>query len=140
MTNVQEFIQGMIEQGRKMGHIDTNQISDGYHTFGELYEHRIELYLALISVICSHNMAEGGYVELDVKPWRAKLHSDGSSFEGWFVLGLSWKDGKQITYHLPMSYWERLDGTPDYLLSTYDKAPEWDGHTSSDVLQRLKAL
>jgi hypothetical protein len=27
--------------------INTNQISDGYHTFGELYDHRISLFIAL---------------------------------------------------------------------------------------------
>ena len=72
---------------------------------------------------------DDGYV------WRSKLHSDGSSFEGWFILGMNKKPGEQITYHLPESYWKELDW-----VETLEQAPEWDGHTSADVLNRLKDL
>jgi hypothetical protein len=102
---------------------DTNQISDGYHTFGELYEHRITLFIALCRRL------EKGRV------WRSQAHSDGSVWEGWFVLGIDYEQGKQITYHLPMSKWEETD-----FADTLDKAPEYDGHTSEDVLQRIKRL
>src|SRR4051812_9247234 len=71
--------------------VDTNLISDGYHTFGELYEHRIELFIAL----CRRNQ--------DIA-WKSLTHSDGSSIEGWFLMGLYETKGEQITYHLPMSY------------------------------------
>ena len=116
---------------------DANNISDGFHTFGELYEHRITLWIALCRVIeskngdyeVSHNMRE------EVKVWRSKLHSDGSSFEGWFVLGIGEEKGKQITYHLPMSKWDNCS-----FAQTLDKAPAFDGHSSQDVLERIKNL
>jgi hypothetical protein len=67
--------------------------------------------------------------------WRAIYHSDGSSYNGWFVLGL-WEDsGKQMTYHLPFEMWGKCD-----FAKTLDKAPEWDGHTSDDVLKRISTL
>ncbi len=100
---------------------DTNLISDGYHTFGELYKHRIKLYIAL-----AYCMNEKTAV------WKSKLHSDGSSFEGWFLLGINKSKGKQITYHLPMSEWDNCD-----FAETLDCAPEFDGHTSDDVLLRI---
>ena len=34
-----------------MSDIDTNLISDGYHTFGELYDHRFALFLARLATL-----------------------------------------------------------------------------------------
>jgi hypothetical protein len=106
---------------------DNLQISDGYHTFDELYDHRMELYIQLCKCI---NIINGqGTV------WRSWLHSDGSKFDDWFVLGVDKAEGTQITYHLPASAWGRTS-----FAETLDKAPEFDGHTSADVLERLKKL
>lgn len=110
------------------------EVSDGYHTFDELYDHRIELYIAL----CRHKHELLG-MENPGKHlvWRSKNHSDGEpAFGGtWFVLGIGTEKGKQITYHLPMSKWEETE-----FAETLEKAPEWDGHTSADVIERLKLL
>ncbi len=108
-------------------------VSDGYHTFDELYEHRIELFLALcrrIENMWDSHLTMWGDQECPV--WRSRVHSDGTSMEGWFIMGLYSKPGKQITYHLPDKYWDRTD-----FAATLDKAPEFDGHTSADVLKRL---
>lgn len=108
------------------------KVSDGYHTFDELYEHRITLFIAL----CKKLGEVGDYnYEKDFNVWRSKIHSDGSSFDGWFVLGVGKGKGNQITYHLPMDKWEDC-----YFAEILDKAPEFDGHTSADVLERLKSL
>lgn len=101
---------------------DTNQISDGYHTFGEMYEHRIALFIALC-------------YERAVRAWKSKRHSDGSTIEGWFILGLNSLPGEQITYHLPESKWGEVN-----FCEELETAPEWDGHTSADVIERLKYL
>lgn len=107
--------------------IETGKISDGYHTFDELYEHRAVLYLALAR-FCAEEC-------VNVPVWRAKSHSDGMTYAGWFVLGI-WKNlGGQITYHLPLAKWDDAD-----FAETLDRAPEWDGHTPTDVLERLKRL
>ena len=105
---------------------NSNDISDGYHTFGELYEHRITLYIAL----CKRLRANAqNFV------WRSKLHSDGTSIDGWFVLGINKEKGEQITYHLPLAKWEDCN-----FAENLEKAPEWDEHTSEDVLKRLNNL
>ncbi len=64
-------------------------VSDGYHTFGELYDHRCALWIALCRAeVDLQNMARdaGAIVGKDDAPWRSKFHSDGSSFDGWFVV------------------------------------------------------
>jgi hypothetical protein len=114
----------------KENELDTNKISDGYHTFGELYEHRIELYIALALLI---KVSDDHSLQNSV--WRSKAHSDGSIWDSWFILGIGKDVGQRITYHLPISYWNQTD-----FAETLDNAPEWDGHTSKDVLNRLKTL
>lgn len=107
-------------------------VSDGYHTFRELYDHRIELFLALARM---HSLCDPARVVPDLHDtWRAELHSDGSRFDGWFIMGIGTRPGRQITYHLPMSRWADADFV-DYSL---DRAPTFDGHTSADVLARLR--
>lgn len=104
--------------------IDTNLVSDGYHTFGELYDHRITLFIALASLL-------DATTRLPV--WRSKAHSDGSVWDGWFLLGINKEVGKQMTYHLPLSEWDNCG-----FAETLPQAPDWDGHSSADVLARLK--
>ena len=111
-------------------HIDANLVSDGYHTFGELYEHRIVLYIQL----CKMHLKLEKLNQASIKVWKSKRHSDGSEWDGWFILGLGTVKGKQITYHLPISKWN------DIQCIEFTKAPTWDGHSSNDVLERLKKL
>ena len=108
--------------------VETNEVSDGYHTFGELYDHRIELFIQLCKIM--------SFVS-PYSVWRSKRHSDGElAFGGtWFVLGIHKAEGKQVTYHLPI---ERWDDAP--FAEILEKAPEFDGHTPADVLERLKTL
>lgn len=106
---------------------------DGYHTFDELYDHRITLYIAL----CRHKH-ELYAIENPGKHkvWRSKKHSDGSEWDGWFILGIGTEKGKQITYHIPVERWDETE----HFAETLEKAPDWDGHTSADVIERIKAL
>lgn len=100
--------------------LDTNLISDGWHTFKDLYNHRIELFIALAKSIEKTTL---------IRVWRYK------DDEEWFLLGINTEAGKQITYHLPMSKWAETE-----FAYTKSIKPEWDGHMSNDVLERLKQL
>ena len=102
-------------QDNEVVEIQGDEASDGYHTFDELYEHRCVLFLALLSA--RHDL---GYAVYKTKPEN-----------GWFVAGTITNQG-QIGYHLP----ERMF---DFCPSNYE-APEWDGHTSNDAIERLMAL
>jgi hypothetical protein len=109
---------------------------DGYHTFGELYEHRIAIFITLCKLLKrQENAVLPPSHPDDSFVWRSKLHSDGTAWEDWFVLGIGIEKGEQITYHLPMSKWDETNFASDR-----EKAPEWDDHTPPDVLERLKKL
>jgi hypothetical protein len=97
------------------------EVSDGYHTFNELYFHR----LVLFSIICKQNKC---------KSWRSKLHADGTMFENYFIVGINTSAG-QYTYHYHMDYWNKFEG-----VSEIEKAPEWDGHQPSDIDRLLTLL
>lgn len=102
---------------------DRGEISDGYHTFNELYEHRYALFLALMA---AHKD----------KAWLSLRHSDGEiPFDGnWLIAGINFGEGGDVTYHFPMIYYPHLVRTGAKVL---DIAPYWDGHTSQDVVARL---
>lgn len=120
MTDKATRINRSIAKAKASKELDTNLISDSYHTFGELYAHRIEIFIALCRVL-----AFGGGAVIPV--WRSQQDDD------WFILGIGNKAGEQISYHLPMDKWAECG-------FAMGKVPNWDGHTSADVLVRLRAL
>lgn len=121
-------INNAIYFGKTIPGFSTGDISDGYHTFDELYEHRIVNFMAVCSLVSKHT---------NLLVWRSEKHSDGSKYDGWFILGIGLVKGEQITYHLPMSKWKAC---AKIVNATMECAPEWDGHTSADVLERLSKL
>ena len=100
---------------------EIGKVSDGYHTFDELYDHRCLLFVALMKTNPKIS-------------WRANNHDDGTSYESWFVAGMHLPSG-DISYHLPQYMWKLLDNVK---IKTSNKAPKWDGHTSKDVVSRLE--
>ncbi|MEN6316712.1 MAG: hypothetical protein ABFD25_20945 [Clostridiaceae bacterium] len=100
---------------------ETGSISDGYHTFDELYFHRMMLF----SILCKT------YKE---NSWRSKLHSDGTMFENYFIVGITTSEGN-YTYHYHMEYWGHFEGIKEIA-----NAPEWDGHLPSDIGRLLSLL
>jgi hypothetical protein len=109
--------------GDTMG--DRSQISDGYHTFAELYEHRHALCLALMRAIPD-------------RFWYSRRHNDGTIPFGdpdWFIVGAYLEGVGPITYHLPIRMWDatRLTGATEL-----ENGKEWDGHSSNEVVLRLK--
>ena len=118
---------------RPVGNMDiwAEDVSDGYHTFTELYEHRYALFAALAKVISYYERNRGTIA------WKSKLHNDGTMFEDSFVAGIEVNTSKkivQITYHFPLRLWSKLD------VVELKKAPPYDGHTPDDVIKRLYEL
>lgn len=127
-----------ISHSDKLGQIDTDDISDGFHTFGELYEFRCALTNALFKQLFfkAYELSRNNEFGPFINPiWKSRLHSDGSMFPGFFIVGYSFIPGKMITFHYPESAWNLFD-----CAQILEKAPEWDGHTSADVLERIKNL
>ena len=97
------------------------EVSDGYHTFNELYHHRAVLF----SVICN------GHPDM---AWKSKLHHDGTMYDGMFIVGVNTPDG-QATYHYDIDpYWNMFQ------VPELPNAPEWDGHTPAQAIERLSTL
>ena len=99
----------------------TGEISDGYHTFDELYDHRCTLFLALMASNPSLS-------------WISSKHHDKSEWEGWFIAGMELPTG-DVTYHLPNSMMGAAINTGCKVM---EFGKEWDGHTAADVIKRMK--
>lgn len=101
--------------------ISLGEVTDTYHTFNQLYHQRAILF----SIICNL------FPHLC---YKSKLHSDGTMFEGMFVVGINTLKG-QFSYHYDIEpYWEY------FKVPEVERAPEWDGHTEDDALERLSSL
>lgn len=96
-------------------------LSDGYHTFNELYHHRAVLF----SVICNSNPQMA---------WKSKLHDTGDMFDGMFIVGIETPQG-QATYHYDINpYWDM------FKVEELTYAPKWDGHTPEEAIRRISTL
>lgn len=93
--------------------VSREDISDGYHTFEELYYHRMILF----SIILNQNA--------DIS-WKSKYHSDGTMFGNYFICGIETPKG-EYTYHYDLKYWDK------FKIKELDYAPEWDGHKPEDI-------
>jgi hypothetical protein len=91
----------------------TRKVSDGYHTFEELYDHRVLLFLKLVF--------HAPY------PSAWKPH-----YPGWPVLFLETPVG-QISYHFPEKFLSLVEANIQR-----DDNYKWDGHTPGDVLKLLE--
>ena len=109
--------------------IKAEDIADEYHSMHELYEHRMALNIALFNLI--HRLELVGATS--AKIIKSKLHHDGTMFEGYFIVMAITLHG-QISYHYNMKHWD------EFRFPEVERTPEWDGHTSLDVIKRLMIL
>lgn len=125
--------------------------SDGYHTFDDLYEFR-KMYNAVlfnewgkqvVSMDKEWVKDKNGKlktkvtsVELKYDVHKSKKHHDGELCfgGGWFIVVAVLPTG-QISNHYKMEDWD-LFQIPETETAKY----EFDGHTPTDVLNRLKEL
>ena len=98
--------------------VDVEKMSDGYHTFADLYEQRLILSAAL--------------AKNNPHAWKSKRHEDGSVpfGGGWFIMGFDTDEGC-YTYHYELKDWDLFQ------CKELDKGKPWDGHTSKDVRRLL---
>lgn len=98
--------------------VDVEKMSDGYHTFADLYEQRLILSAAL--------------AKNNPHAWKSKRHEDGSVpfGGGWFIMGFDTDEGC-YTYHYELKDWGLFQ------CKVLEKGKPWDGHTSKDVRRLL---
>ena len=112
-------INNLILEGKNQGY-STNGISDKWHTFGDLYYHRMILFYMIMKVFPD-------------KSWKAKQHHDGSMFDDSFIVGIETPIG-QYSYHYNIKYWDLFD------VKELEKAPQYDGHKPEDICRLLTLL
>lgn len=122
---------------KRDGLVVTKDISDTYHTIGELYEHRMALTAALVHYIkfakeISYDGEESTDLEVEVyKSWK---HHDDTMFDGMFIVVIEDSHVGQISYHYNAEHWNKFD------IPEKAKANKYDGHTPKDTIERLLAL
>ena len=117
---------------KKLETTDKENISDGYHTFGELYEFRKAYNAALFNEWATRKVNKA--VKYNVH--KSLCHNDGEACfgGGWFVVCAILPTG-QITNHYELKYWD------DFKIPVAERMlVEFDGHTAEDVLERLTSL
>ena len=107
--------------------MDKGNISDGYHTFNELYEYRL-----LYNAGFFNELAKQGRIDVH----KSRLHSDGDvpfGDENWFIVMAELPTG-QISNHYEMKDWDLFQ------IPVKEKANQWDGHSPKDVAERLRSF
>ena len=99
----------------------TGETSDGYHTFNELYHHRAVLFSVIVK-------------SFPERAWKARQHHDGTMYSGMFIVGIDTPEG-QASYHYDIDpYWDMFE------CRELERAPEWDGHTPAQAIERIRKL
>lgn len=107
---------------------ETERVSDGYHTFSELYEFR-KMYNALLF----NEWYKQGKYQVH-KSWK---HNDGEKCFGgddWFIVSAMLPTG-QISNHYKKEDWNLFQ-----VEETHKALFPFDGHSSYDVLDRMIKL
>lgn len=118
VMTVEEINKAILELKANGG--SAKDISDGYHTFGDLYEHREELTNMITIMRPQYS-------------WKSKQHHDGTMFDDSFIVGFNTPDG-QYSYHYPLDHYDDFKEA-----SELEKAPEYDGHKPEDI-RRLYSI
>ena len=111
------YIQNLINNFKeKNPNESVGELSDTYHSFNDLYKHR-----TILSALLFLNLPYS---------WKAKVHEDGTMFDGMFITGFPTPTG-MISYHYDLEYWN-LFKVPEL-----PRAPKFTGYTEQDVLNRF---
>jgi hypothetical protein len=126
VKNIEE-LNLLIQECKQNALIDSSDISDGFHSFKELYTFRMMYNAALFN----EWHAQGKY-----EVHKSLRHHDGELCfgGGWFVVAAMLPTG-QITNHYPLDSWEQ------FAIPAVERALfAFDGHSPLDVLERFAAL
>ena len=123
-VNLKLIKRNNMEKNKKFFITSEQDISDGYHTFSELYDYR-KIYNALLF----NEWAKQGKFNVH----KSIRHSDGELCfgGGWFVVVAILPTG-QITNHYELKDWE-LFSIPE----EYNAKFEYDGHTPEEAKNRM---
>lgn len=134
-----EVVQAYIEEAIHYG-FDISQLSDGYHTFGELYEFRKAYNAALFNEWGSNykfnKNKDFSHQKKHYNVHKSWKHHDGELCfgGGWFIVCAKLPSGLISNYY-------KAEDWDLFKIPEVDKALfVFDGHTGSDVIERLLKL
>lgn len=110
----------------------TKQISDGYHTFEELYHYRMLYHASFVNLLEERSVMDDTSNHDVHKSWR---HSDGELCFGkdnYFVVVVELPTG-QITNHYKGEHWDL------FRIPEKEFANEYDGHTPAEAADRIES-
>lgn len=98
---------------------EIDDISDGFHTFRQLYYQRMMLFATIVK-------------QNKDRAWKSLRHEDGELCfgGGWFIVGVDTPEGS-YTYHYEVNYFSLFD------CEELERSKHWDGHTEKDVTRLL---
>ena len=105
----------------KVAHVnDIGEVSDGYHTFNDLYHQRAVLFATIVK-------------QNKDKAWKSLRHEDGELCfgGGWFIVGVDTPEGSYTYHYDTEKYWDMFDCT------VLECGKHWDGHTERNVTRLL---
>lgn len=96
-----------------------DDLSDGFHTFRQLYYQRMMLFATIVK-------------QNKNKAWKSLRHEDGEFCfgGGWFIVGVDTPEGS-YTYHYEDNFYSLFD------CEELERGKHWDGHTEKDVTRLL---
>ena len=101
---------------------DSGSVSDGYHTFDQLYHQRAILFAALVNL--NKNIS-----------WKSLKHEDGkycfNKNDDWFIVGIDTPEGTYTYHYETDKYWNIFN------CQVLPIGKHWDGHTEEDVTRLL---
>lgn len=111
--------------------INTKLVSDGHHTFEELYRYRL-LYNAAFFNMLYETYPEG--IDGCYKVVKSRRHSDGELCFGdptWFIVVWESPEG-QVSNHYRTEHWDL------FKIPEVGYAPKYDGHNAQEAADRLE--
>ena len=98
---------------------EIDELSDGFHTFRQLYYQRMMLFATIVK-------------QNKDRAWKSLRHEDGELCfgGGWFIVGIDTPEGS-YTYHYEDNYYSLFD------CKELERSKHWDGHTEKDVTRLL---
>ncbi len=107
---------------------EIGEVSDGYHTFNELYYYRMLYNAAFLNTLAWYQDNINTF-----NIYKSKRHHTGEECfgGGWFIVMVDLPSG-QVSNHYEMKYWDLFN------IPEKEIADEWDGHTPQEAAERLR--
>lgn len=116
---IKEMITEILE---KLVYEDMGEVSDGYHTFNQLYHQRAVLFATIVN-------------QNKDKAWKSLRHEDKqycfNSNGKWFIVGIDTPKGSYTYHYETDKYWDM------FKCKALECGKQWDGHTEDDVTRLL---